>query len=917
MFTESVFLNIVSAILATVILIIIFLTKRYSYWKDRGVQYIEPVIPHGNAEGLITTKSPSECLVEFYNTMKARKLKYAGIFFMTTPIFVPLDLNLIKQIMQTDFAHFTDRHSFYNDKADPLSAHIFSLTGERWRNLRVKLTPIFTSGKMKLMFPIMVKLAQEFVKTVAEESQNEPLEVKDVCERFTTDVIGNCAFGIDCNSLKDPNTEFRVKGKRITDLTNSEIFVAFLSFTFPSLMKHLGGRLTPKESADFFWNVIKDTTEYREKNGVRRNDALQLLLDMMHKKGEETDNTLSFSEIAAQAFVFFIAGFETSSTLLSFVLFELSLNEHVQNRLRIEVLNRDNDEFTYEDLFEMRYLDMIALLCTETLRKYPPVPILSRVCTKDYKVPDSDVILKENEEVNISVWGIHYDPEYYPDPHKFDPTRFTDENKSKRHQFAFLPFGEGPRICIGLRFGMMQVKVGLTLLITNFKFKLNPQTVLPIRLDPKKFMTEILEDAGPAHPIPPHGVFVMKKEPPLAQWRSPKSVGNWQNIKMSCSIIEKRRIRKVLVQGYRNRLVQIVQYFRESQFCEFEREAKNYKAIVILATFALVIFVFKKRYSHWKDRGIEYIEPIIPYGNSKGSFVKKSLGEWMIEFYSAMKARNVKHAGCYFMITPIYVPIDLDLIKQILQTDFVHFTDHRSFYNDKSDPLSAHIFSLKGQRWRNLRVKLTPTFTSGKMKLMFPIIAKISEELVKIVSDECQKGPMDVKDISGRFTTDVIGNCAFGIDCNSLEKINHYFFSYIETLRKYPPVPVLTRICTKDYKIPNTNIILKEGDEVFISAKGIHYDPEYYPDPEKFDPNRFTDENKNNRHHFAFLPFGEGPRICIGLRFGLMQAKVGLARLITNFKFKLNPRTELPLKLDPKNFLTSILNGLWMDVEKF
>ncbi|KAK9702063.1 Cytochrome P450 [Popillia japonica] len=474
MFTASAFLNVVGVILATIILVYAFIKKRFSYWKDRDVPYIQPALPHGNAEGLLSTKSPSECLVEFYNTMKARELKYAGVFFMTTPIFVPLDLDLIKQIMQTDFVHFTDRRSFYNDKADPLSAHIFSLTGQRWRNLRVKLTPTFTSGKMKLMFPIIVKIAEEFVRTVDEESRVEPLEVKDACGRFLTDVIGNCAFGIECNSLKDPNTEFRVKGKRVVNLTNFEMFIAFLSITFPTVMKRLGGRVTPKESADFYWNVIKDTTEYRQRNGVRRNDALQLLIDMMHKNGEDGDNTLSFSEIAAQAFVFFIAGFETSSTLFSFALMELAVNEDVQDRLRNEVnevLNRNNGEITYEDVLGMRYLDMVV---NETLRKYPPVPILSRVCTKDYKVPGTDIILKVDEE-------------------KFDPTRFNDENKNGRHQFAFLPFGEGPRICIGLRFGLMQVKVGLALLIKNFKFKMNPRTVLPIKLDPKNVLTEILE----------------------------------------------------------------------------------------------------------------------------------------------------------------------------------------------------------------------------------------------------------------------------------------------------------------------------------------------------------------------------------------------------------------------------------------
>lgn len=93
------------------------------------------------------------------------------------------------------------------------------------------------------------------------------------------------------------------------------------------------------------------------------------------------------------------------------------------------------------------------------MRKYPPVPILSRVCTKDYKVPGTDIILKVDEEVNISVWGIHYDPAYYPDPQKFDPTRFNDENKNGRHQFAFLPFGEGPRICIGMQCVAVPIRV--------------------------------------------------------------------------------------------------------------------------------------------------------------------------------------------------------------------------------------------------------------------------------------------------------------------------------------------------------------------------------------------------------------------------------------------------------------------------
>lgn len=74
----------------------------------------------------------------------------------------------------------------------------------------------------------------------------------------------------------------------------------------------------------------------------------------------------------------------------------------------------------------------------------------------------------------------------------------------------------------------------------------------------------------------------------------------------------------------------------------------------------------------------------------------------------------------------------------------------------------------------------------------------------------------------------------------------------------------MTRICTKDYVVPDTNITLKKNDSVIIPIKALHWDPEMYPDPHVFDPERFSEENKKKRHPFSFIPFGEGPRICIG-----------------------------------------------------
>jgi cytochrome P450 len=89
------------------------------------------------------------------------------------------------------------------------------------------------------------------------------------------------------------------------------------------------------------------------------------------------------------------------------------------------------------------------LFFPETLRKYPPLPVLNRECTKTYKIPDTDIVLEKGTLTAIPVLALHHDPKYYPDPQKFDPERFSEEEKAKRHHYVYLPFGEGPRICIG------------------------------------------------------------------------------------------------------------------------------------------------------------------------------------------------------------------------------------------------------------------------------------------------------------------------------------------------------------------------------------------------------------------------------------------------------------------------------------
>ncbi|XP_074025901.1 probable cytochrome P450 6a23 [Leptinotarsa decemlineata] len=501
----------ITYILAAVVASIYFFQKWiYSYWERRGVKYMEPEFFYGNVRDMIQTKIFSGDLFKrFYDDLKSRKVKYGGIYAFFTPVFIPIDLDLIKSIMLKNFHHFVNRGGYVNEEADPLSGHLFSLEDEKWRNLRTKLTPTFTSGKLKMMFQTLVACTSGLEDILSEHSiLQDAVDIKDVSARFTTDAIGSVAFGIDCNSLKNPDSEFRQWGKGIFEQSIIGKLRGILLMTLPNNFLHaIGFKVINRTTSDFLMNVVRKTVEYREENNVYRKDFMHLLLQLKNRSKVSDDanitkeedknkgsDTLTFNEVAAQCFVFFVAGFETSATTMTFALLELSLNQDIQDKLRQEintVLKKHDMQFTYDSVMEMKYLEKVI---DETLRKHSALAVLQRVCTKPYTIPGTDIVLEKGTAVNIPVLGIHRDPEYYPEPDKFDPERFNEENKARRHPFAYMPFGEGPRICIGARFGLLQTKVGIAAIIKNFKVTLNDKTKTPIRYSPSAAITGVDEE---------------------------------------------------------------------------------------------------------------------------------------------------------------------------------------------------------------------------------------------------------------------------------------------------------------------------------------------------------------------------------------------------------------------------------------
>jgi len=280
---EALFLYVGALAACVLAVVYAYFKVSFSYWKKKNIPYVAPNFPFGNfADALFFRKSIGLIHEEFYKNLEGRK--YGGIYACTKPMFLFRDPDIIKNVLVKDFISFHDRGLFIDEEIDPLTAHLFSLGGSSWRNLRVKLTPTFTSGKMKMMFQTLVDCGHELSSILEKCASNEEvIEVKDILARYSTDIIASCAFGIQCNCLKNPDAEFRQWGRKFFAPSFRNAITGVLSQLFPSVLSVL--RLNPIDAkvSKYFRNMVEDTVNYRESNNVTRNDFMQLLIHIKNK----------------------------------------------------------------------------------------------------------------------------------------------------------------------------------------------------------------------------------------------------------------------------------------------------------------------------------------------------------------------------------------------------------------------------------------------------------------------------------------------------------------------------------------------------------------------------------------------------------------------------------------------------------
>ncbi|XP_052081064.1 cytochrome P450 3A4-like [Mytilus californianus] len=421
-----------------------------------------------------------------------------GIYNGTIPVLLVTDPDLIKEIFIRESQTFTNRVVIF-PVDEVLDSMISVSEDEHWKFIRSIMQPTYTSGKLKNILPTVQKSCDDLVNIIAQGVRGgDVIEVKKICGGFTMDVICSTAFGLNTNSLKEPDNDFVAYSQGI--LTSDLVRPYLLTCMVFPFLKNVMGYLfkVPKFGRgveEFFRNVVSQIMAERKiNNNINFRDFIQSMITAQNVKPKssalQTDNGeeifsayknkgMTENEIVMNSMIFFGAGYDLTSNTLMFAVYELALHTEIQEKLFEEINNEIGKEAPpYESLSSLQYLDMFL---SEVLRLHAAFHRINRHTKNDITV--NGMFIPKGTDVTIPISALHRISQYWPDPDKFDPQRFTQENKAKRPMYSYLPFGLGPRVCVGMRLVVMETKMALIAMIQNFKYFSCSKTEIPIPLE--------------------------------------------------------------------------------------------------------------------------------------------------------------------------------------------------------------------------------------------------------------------------------------------------------------------------------------------------------------------------------------------------------------------------------------------------
>ena len=328
--------------------------------------------------------------------------------------------------------------------------------GEWWRERRTIMRPVLARDNVESMAGIMAEPVNDMLERWSALPTGHVFDLMPEMLVLTLEIVTRCMFG----------TKLRIDTRRMVSHFET-IQSYFRQSTFFPFSIRLYGKLPTPMGRKFRRAIAELDREFLELIGKRRarpkNDLLSIMVQLKDERGEG----LNDREVRDEVMTLLHAGHETTMLGILWTFFLIGTHPEVRELLEAEIDGVPaNRPPTVEDLSKLPYAEKVF---KESLRLYPPVPAFSRKNLEADRI--GDVTLPAGSYLNTVIWAVHLNPEFWNNPHVFDPERFSPERMKRRHTFAYLPFGAGPHRCIGYRMAMLESILVLVMIARRFRLE--------------------------------------------------------------------------------------------------------------------------------------------------------------------------------------------------------------------------------------------------------------------------------------------------------------------------------------------------------------------------------------------------------------------------------------------------------------
>jgi len=344
---------------------------------------------------------------------------------------------------------------------DAFGQSLSSFHGEIWKRHRSLVNPGFTTNSIQNYFPLFGELTEKAMRIIADVSKSgtEDFEIEEFFSKFTLDLLGLSIFHYDFGRIEGKNDKYYKAYNHLLSFPQTKIGKIVTLFPF---LDHVPIPQIKQfhQSVDHMKELFQKIID--ERHGEKKGDILDNLIEAV-----ENGEKFSLVELRSNIFIFFLAGHETTAKALVSACICLATYQEIQEKIYLEIVDKIGKDTmpTYEQANLLTQLDNFI---HELLRIHSPVTVLpNRIILEDIQY--ENYILPKGTTFGFHFDAIHKNPQYWPEPEVFDPDRFTPENRKGRDTFSYLPFGQGPRMCIGNNFSLTEQRLYIVRLLQNFK----------------------------------------------------------------------------------------------------------------------------------------------------------------------------------------------------------------------------------------------------------------------------------------------------------------------------------------------------------------------------------------------------------------------------------------------------------------